>query len=53
MLPQVFRADSPVFELKLPLEYQIELEGLVAGLAGRGFPHRLIGLGLPVPWRKA
>lgn len=37
MLPQVFRADSPVFELKLPLEYQIELEGLVAGLAREVF----------------
>src|SRR5690606_22224634 len=32
MLPQVFRPDSAVSELKFPLEYQIELESLVADL---------------------
>lgn len=37
MLPQVFRPDSPVFELKLPLEYEIKLESLVAGLAPEVF----------------
>ena len=33
MLPQVFRVDSPVFELTLAAEYQRELEALLAGLA--------------------
>jgi len=33
MLPQIFRPDSPVFELILPPEYQHELERLVSGLA--------------------
>ncbi|MBN1166071.1 MAG: hypothetical protein JXA44_02960 [Methanospirillaceae archaeon] len=33
MLPQIFRPDSPVFELILPPEYQHELERLVGGLA--------------------
>ncbi|MDW7745484.1 Eco57I restriction-modification methylase domain-containing protein [Halomonas sp.] len=32
MLPQVFRVDSPVFELTLAAEYQRELEALLAGL---------------------
>ncbi|MGM0694841.1 MAG: Eco57I restriction-modification methylase domain-containing protein [Pseudomonadota bacterium] len=32
MLPQVFRVDSPVFELTLAAEYQRELEELLAGL---------------------
>jgi hypothetical protein len=32
MLPQVFRPDSPVYELKFPLEYQLELENLVTQL---------------------
>jgi hypothetical protein len=32
MLPQVFRVDSPVFELTLAAEYQRELEDLLAGL---------------------
>jgi len=30
MLPQIFRIDSPVFELDLPPEYQLKLERLVA-----------------------
>jgi hypothetical protein len=33
MLPQVFRVDSPVFEITLAAEYQRELEELLAGLA--------------------
>ncbi|MGP8289683.1 Eco57I restriction-modification methylase domain-containing protein [Vreelandella zhanjiangensis] len=33
MLPQVFRIDSPVFEITLAAEYQRELEELLAGLA--------------------
>lgn len=32
MLPQIFRADSPIFELKLPPELQQELEKLLAEL---------------------
>ena len=32
MLPQIFRLDSPVFELSLPPEYQQKLERLVADL---------------------
>jgi hypothetical protein len=32
MLPQIFRLDSPVFELTLPPEYQQKLEHLVADL---------------------
>ena len=32
MLPQIFRLDSPVFQLVLPLEYQQKLERLVANL---------------------
>ena len=32
MLPQIFRLDSPVFELFLPPEHQQKLERLVAGL---------------------
>jgi hypothetical protein len=32
MLPQVFRIDSPVFEITLAAEYQRELEDLLAGL---------------------
>ncbi|WP_018716651.1 Eco57I restriction-modification methylase domain-containing protein [Arhodomonas aquaeolei] len=33
MLPQVFRVDSPVFELTLAAEYQRELEDLLADLS--------------------
>lgn len=29
MLPQIFRADSPVFELKFPIEKQMELEKII------------------------
>lgn len=32
MLPQIFRLDSPVFQLMLPAEHQQQLEQLVAGL---------------------
>ena len=32
MLPQIFRLDSPVFQLTLPPEHQQKLERLVAGL---------------------
>ena len=32
MLPQIFRIDSPVFQLTLPPEHQQKLEGLVGGL---------------------
>lgn len=32
MLPQVFRSDSPVYEVKLPQEYQVRLERLVSDL---------------------
>ena len=32
MLPQIFRPDSPVFQLMLPPEYQQQLEQLVASL---------------------
>ncbi len=37
MLPQVFRVDSPVFELTLAAEYQRELEDLLAGLPAEVF----------------
>ena len=37
MLPQVFRLDSPVFEVKLPPEHQQELEHLVSELAVETF----------------
>jgi len=33
MLPQIFRPDSPSFELELPPEYQRKLENRLAGLA--------------------
>lgn len=33
MLPQIFRPDSPVFQLNLPPEHQQKLERLVAGLS--------------------
>lgn len=33
MLPQIFRPDSPVFQLTLPPEHQQKLERLVAGLS--------------------
>ncbi|WP_324692124.1 DNA methyltransferase [Cobetia sp. D5] len=33
MLPQVFRVDSPVFELTLAAEYQQDLEGLLVDLS--------------------
>ena len=32
MLPQIFRVDSPVFALKLPANYQVPLEKLLAAL---------------------
>jgi hypothetical protein len=32
MLPQIFRVDSPVFEIRLPPEYQQQLEKLVSEL---------------------
>lgn len=32
MLPQIFRVDSPVFALKLPADYQVPLEALLAEL---------------------
>ena len=32
MLPQIFRVDSPVFELELPPEVQQQLEKLISGL---------------------
>lgn len=32
MLPQIFRPDSPVFQLDLPLEFQYELERLLESL---------------------
>lgn len=37
MLPQIFRPDSPVFELELPPEHQQRLEQLVQGLPGEVF----------------
>jgi len=33
MLPQIFRPDSPVFQLTLPPEHQQKLERLIAGLS--------------------
>ena len=40
MLPQIFRLDSPVFQLILPPEHQQKLERLVADLPAAGL-HRL------------
>ncbi|WP_205598487.1 DNA methyltransferase [Halomonas sp. NO4] len=37
MLPQVFRVDSPVFELTLAAEYQRDLEGLLIDLPAEVF----------------
>lgn len=37
MLPQIFRIDSPVFELELAPEHQRSLEQLVTGLASETF----------------
>ena len=37
MLPQIFRQDSPVFEISLPPEHQRKLENLLAGLSGEVF----------------
>lgn len=37
MLPQIFRPDSPSFELELPPEYQRKLENLLAGLSAEVF----------------
>ncbi len=37
MLPQIFRPDSPVFQLELPPEHQQKLERLVAELPGEVF----------------
>lgn len=37
MLPQIFRPESPVFQLELPPEYQQKLEGLLADLPGEVF----------------
>lgn len=37
MLPQIFRPDSPVFDLMLPPEYQQRLEHLVAALPAEVF----------------
>lgn len=37
MLPQIFRTDSPVFQLQFALELQRELEALVMGLAPEVF----------------
>jgi len=37
MLPQIFRVDSPVFQLKLPPEHQQSLERTVADLPGDVF----------------
>ena len=49
MLPQVFRVDSPVFELTLAAEYQRDLEGLLVDLpSGSISRQRQPGLGLPV-----
>ena len=37
MLPQVFRPDHPVFEVRLAREYRLKLEGLVEGLPAEVF----------------
>ncbi len=37
MLPQIFRPDSPVFEVTLPPEHQLELERLLAELPAEVF----------------
>lgn len=37
MLPQIFRAESPVFELTLPPEYQQQMEKLLADLSPEVF----------------
>jgi hypothetical protein len=37
MLPQIFRLDSPVFQLTLPPEHQQKLEQMVSGLAFETF----------------
>ena len=37
MLPQVFRPDHPVFEVRLAREHRLKLEGLVEGLPGEVF----------------
>lgn len=37
MLPQIFRVDSPVFELKLPANFQVPLESLLATLPAEVF----------------
>jgi hypothetical protein len=37
MLPQIFRPDSPSFELELPPEYERKLENLLAGLSAEVF----------------
>lgn len=37
MLPQIFRADSPAFQLSLPPEYQQKLEQLLAGMSHEVF----------------
>ena len=49
MLPQIFRPESPVFQLELPPEYQQKLEWLLAELPGEVFhASDSPGLGLPV-----
>ena len=45
MLPQIFRVDSPVFQLVLPPEYQQRLELLVAGLRRRCFWRLILWVG--------
>jgi len=37
MLPQVFRPDHPVFEVRLAREHRLKLEGLVEGLPAEVF----------------
>ena len=37
MLPQVFRPDHPLFEVRLAREHRMKLEGLVEGLPGEVF----------------
>lgn len=37
MLPQIFRADSPAFQLNLPPEHQQKLEHLLAGMSNEVF----------------
>ena len=37
MLPEIFRTDDPVLELRLPLEIRQQLQGLVAGLDAEVF----------------